>query len=145
MNREEIVDLFEKKIEVDSTDDEQNYSDCSKLLDRILSEFEDYKKNLEAKGIELNVNQGEKNLKAPDFGLDTVISVTGIKGNVEILYRKNMVEFELNVRDKVYILPVDKAADDELYIVEDTEEINSISYGAFVDMVMLKLLGEEAA
>lgn len=58
MNREEIVGLFEKRLDVDSADAEQNYSDCKKLLDRILYEVEDYKKSLEAKGIELNVGAG---------------------------------------------------------------------------------------
>jgi len=98
---------------------------------------------LETKGIELNMNRSEKNLQATDYGLDIFISVTGIKENIEILYRKNMDESELNIPHKVYILPVDKATDDELYVVEDTEEINSMSYGEFVDMVMLKLLSEE--
>lgn len=144
MNREEIVNLFERKLDVDSADAEENYSDCKKLLDRILSEVEDYKKSLEAKGIELNVSQGEKNLKAADFGLDTFISITGIKGSVEILFRKDMVEFELNVQDKTYILPVDKCTDEEVYLVEDTEEINSMGYREFMDIIMLKLLGEEA-
>lgn len=143
MNREEIVNMFEKSIDVDSADAEQNYSECSKVLDRILSEVEDYKKSLEAKGIELNVNRSEKNLQATDYGLDTVINVEGIKEKIEILFRKNMVEFELKVRDTAYILPVDKASDDEIYVVEDTQEINSMSYGEFIDMVMLKLLGEE--
>ena len=54
-----------------------------------------------------------------------------------------MVELELKVLDTAYILPVDKASDDEIYVVEDTQEINSMSYGEFIDMVMLKLLGEE--
>lgn len=144
MTREEIVDLFEKKLDVDSADTEQNYSDCKKLLDRILFEVEDYKKSLETKGIELNISQGEKNLKATDLGLDTFIKITGIKGSIEILFRKNMVEFELNVRGTTYLLPVDKAADDEVYVVEDTQEIKSMGYKEFVDMVMLKLLGEEA-
>lgn len=144
MTREEIVDLFEKKLDVDSADAEQNYSDCKKLLDRILFEMEDYKKSLETKGIELNISQGEKNLKATDLGLDTFIKITGIKGSIEILFRKNMVEFELNVRGTTYLLPVDKAADDEVYVVEDTQEIKSMGYKEFVDMVMLKLLGEEA-
>lgn len=144
MTREEIVDLFEKKLDVDSADAEQNYSDCKKLLDRILFEVEDYKKSLETKGIELNISQGEKNLKATDLGLDTFIKITGIKGSIEILFRKNMVEFELNVRGTTYLLPVDKAADDEVYVVEDTQEIKSMGYKEFVDMVMLKLLGEEA-
>lgn len=144
MNREEIVGLFEKRLDVDSADAEQNYSDCKKLLDRILSEVEDYKKSLEAKGIELNVGQGEKNLEAADLGLDTSISVAGINENIELLFRKNMVEFELNVRGTTYLLPVDKAAGDEVYVVEDTQEINRMGYSEFVDMVMLKLLGEEA-
>lgn len=144
MNREEIVGLFEKRLDVDSADAEQNYSDCKKLLDRILYEVEDYKKSLEAKGIELNVGQGEKNLEAADLGLDTSISVAGINENIELLFRKNMVEFELNVRDTTYLLPVDKAAVDEVYVVEDTQEINRMGYSEFVDMVMLKLLGEEA-
>lgn len=143
MNREEIVGLFEKRLDVDSADAEQNYSDCKKLLDRILYEVEDYKKSLEAKGIELNVGQGEKNLEAADLGLDTSISVAGINENIELLFRKNMVEFELNVRDTTYLLPVDKAAGDEVYVVEDTQEINRMGYSEFVDMVMLKLLGEE--
>ena len=142
MNREEIVSLFEKNLDVDSADAEQNYSDCRKLLDRILHEVEDYKKSLEAKGIELDVNQREKNLKATDFGLNTFISVAGINENIELLFRKNMMEFELNVRDTTYLLPVDKATDDEVYVVEDTQEINSMGYSEFVDMVMLKLLGE---
>lgn len=62
MNREEIIDLFEKSIDVDSADAEKNYSEGSKVLDRILSEFEDYKKSLEAKGIKLNISRSEKNL-----------------------------------------------------------------------------------
>lgn len=143
MNREEIVGLFEKRLDVDSADAEQNYSDCKKLLDRILYEVEDYKKSLEAKGIELNVRQGEKNLKAADLGLDTSISVAGINENIELLFRKNMVEFELNVRGTTYLLPVDKATDAEIYVVEDTQEINSAGYSEFVDTVMLKLLGAE--
>ncbi|WP_462420985.1 hypothetical protein [Salinicoccus sp. Marseille-QA3877] len=142
MNREEIVNLYEKNLDVDSAEAEQNYSDCRKLLDRILHEVEDYKKSLEAKGIELDVNQREKNLKATDFGLNTFISVAGINENIELLFRKNMMEFELNVRDTTYLLPVDKATDDEVYVVEDTQEINSMGYSEFVDMVMLKLLGE---
>ena len=89
------------------------------------------------------MNRSEKNLQATDYGRDTFISVTGIKENIKILYRKNMDESELNIPHKVYILPVDKTTDDKLYVVEDTEEINSMSYGEFVDMVMLKLLGEE--
>ncbi len=79
MNREEIVNMFEKSIDVDSADAEQNYSECSKVLDRILLEVEDYKKSLEAKGIELHVNRSEKNLQTTDYGLDTVINVEGIK------------------------------------------------------------------
>ena len=49
------------------------------MLDRILLEVEDYKKSLEAKGIELHVNRSEKNLQTTDYGLDTVINVEGIK------------------------------------------------------------------
>lgn len=143
MNREEIINLFDKKLDVDSTDAEQNYSACKKLLDRILREVEDYKKSLEAKGIELNASQSEKNLKATDLGLNTFISVAGVNENIELHFRKNMVEFEVNVRGTTYLLPVDKATDDEVYVVEDTQEINSMGYSEFVDMVMLKLLDEE--
>lgn len=143
MNREEIVNKFEKKLNVDNADAEQNYSQSKKLLDRIIFEFEDYKKGLEEKGVEMKIGQGEKNLKAVDFGLDTFISVTGIEDHITLLYRKTMVEFELSVEDTIYILPVDKCTDDEVYWVEGTQEINNMGYKEFVDMVMLKLLGEE--
>lgn len=143
MNREEIVNMFDEKLNVDNADAEQNYSESKKLLDRIIFEVEDYKKSLEAKGIEMKVGQGEKNLKEYDFGLDTIITVTGIEDYIAFFYRKNMVEFELNVWDTTYILPVDKCTDDEVYLVEDTQEINSMGYKEFVDMVMLKLLDGE--
>lgn len=143
MNREEIVNMFDEKLNVDNADAEQNYSESKKLLDRIILEVEDYKKSLEAKGIEMKVGQGEKNLKEYDFGLDTIITVTGIEDYIAFFYRKNMVEFELEVRDTTYILPVDKCTDDEVYLVEDTQEINSMAYKEFVDMVMLKLLDGE--
>ncbi|WP_052255936.1 hypothetical protein [Salinicoccus sp. YB14-2] len=128
---------------MDSADAEKNYSEGSKVLDRILSEFEDYKKSLEAKGIKLNISRSEKNLQATDYGLDTIINVEGIKERIEILFRKNMVEFELKVRDTAYLLPVDKATDNNIYVVEDTQEINSMSYGEFIDIAMQKLLGEK--
>ncbi len=89
--------------------------------------YEDYKKSLEAKGIKLNISRSEKNLQATDYGLDTIINVEGIKERIEILFRKNMVEFELKVRDTAYLLPVDKATDNNIYVVEDTQEINSMS------------------
>ena len=143
MNREEIVNMFDEKLNVDNADAEQNYSESKKLLDRIIFEVEDYKKSLEAKGIEMKVGQGEKNLKEYDFGLDTIITVTGIEDYIAFFYRKNMVEFELDVRYTTYILPVDKCTDDEVYLVEDTQEINSMGYKEFVDMVMLKLLDGE--
>ena len=147
LDREEIISKFDEKLKAGNEDvetvenDERSESDPAggrKLLERILEEIEDYKKSFEGKDIDLHITSGG------DDNLDTSINISGMRKNIVISYSGPSNALEVNVRDERFILPLDKYTDDEVYVVEGTWEINSMGYAEFTDMVMLKLLGEDA-
>lgn len=139
------MNVFDEKLkageeEAETVEDDENsepdHAGGRKLLDRILEEFEDYKKSFEGKGIDLRITSGG------DDDLDTSIHISGMRKNIVISYTGPSHALEVDVREERFILPLDKYTEDEVYVVEGTWEINSMDYAEFTDMVMLKLLGE---